>query len=87
MTTIEQIDPARAAVYLACNTGNRPLDPARVQRFARAIRRGRWQADRGAIEFAADGRLVNGQHRLFAIVATGRTLAVAVRRRTEEAAA
>lgn len=53
------------------NRGNRPIKPVTVKKYARAMAAGRWRPGVGMIQFAEDGRLINGQHTLSAIVESG----------------
>ena len=69
--SIEVITPQAAAAYLAHNTGNRPLKNSWVQTLASAMRRGEWRLNGEAIKFAYDGRLIDGQNRLHAIIRSG----------------
>lgn len=66
---VQKITPVRAAEMLAANTSNRPLSPSTVRGFAEAMRRGDWQVTHQGIAFDTNGVLVDGQHRLAAIVA------------------
>lgn len=51
------------------NSKNRTVRQAYVERLAADMREGRWQGRNGeAIRFDKDGRLVDGQHRLYASV-------------------
>lgn len=68
---VEAISPAQAEKYLEQNTGNRSISKAAVTRWANALRRGEWQVNGEAIKFDVDGSLVDGQHRLKAIVVAG----------------
>lgn len=62
------ITPAKAADMLAANTTNRPLSKPTVRAFAEAMRRGEWMVTHQGIAFDVNGVLVDGQHRLAAIV-------------------
>src|SRR3954453_2941387 len=53
---------------LAANTSNRPLSRSTVRSFAEAMRRGDWLVTHQGIAFDTAGVLVDGQHRLAAIV-------------------
>lgn len=75
---IEHISPTMAAQYLAQNTMNRPVRPAVVRDFAEAIKRGEWKMNGEPIKFASDGRLLDGQHRLNAIIASGVSINAAI---------
>lgn len=66
------IDAAMAQRWLdQYNTRNRPISKARVQDYATEMLAGRWHFNGETIQFDRDGVLLNGQHRLLAIVATG----------------
>ncbi len=65
---VQTITPARAAEYLARNTANRPLARRTVREFAEAMRRGEWRVTHQGIAFDTEGALVDGQHRLAAVV-------------------
>jgi hypothetical protein len=67
--SIETITPERAAVMLrTANVDNRRLRMHAVQSMAGAMRRGEWITTHQGIAFTQSGRLVDGQHRLSAIV-------------------
>lgn len=66
-----RITPDRAAEWLAANTANRPLSRSTVRGFAEAMRRGDWLVTHQGIAFDSEGALVDGQHRLAAIVEAG----------------
>ena len=69
---IELITPALAEFYLGFNTKNRKLREARSRDHAREMLAGGWIAENpDPIMFGLDGTLVNGQHRLRAIVIAG----------------
>lgn len=65
---LEVITPEIAEKYLALNKENRTLSVAAVRQYSRDLASGRWAFSNDAICFASDGRLINGQHRLEAIV-------------------
>lgn len=62
------VTPEMAAGYLAANKRNRPLRKARVERYARDMAEGRWQMNGETIIISDEGNLLNGQHRLEALV-------------------
>lgn len=66
---VEHITPAIAVDWLETNTSNRRLNAFRVQRWTGAMSRGEWKVNTDAIGFDSDGVLVNGQHRLRAVIA------------------
>lgn len=65
------ITPEIAADMLTRNDGNRPLRPRTWQGYAKDMLAGKWRQTHEAIAVAADGRLINGQHRLMAVVHSG----------------
>lgn len=83
-TTIETISPERARRYLASNTSNRAVRAAWVQRLAGMIRDGQWKLTHQGIAFDPAGRLIDGQHRLLAIVAANKPAQLMVAREVEE---
>ncbi|HEY3502740.1 MAG TPA: hypothetical protein VGN37_08170 [Actinocatenispora sp.] len=68
---VQKVTPEKAAMLLQANTSNRPLSAALVHTFAEAMRRGDWQVTHQGIAVGAGGRLVDGQHRLAAVVEAG----------------
>lgn len=70
-TQIENVTPQMAAAYLSKNTNNRPLSKGRVEAYVNAMLRGEWQFNGDPIRFSEDGALIDGQHRLSAIVQSG----------------
>lgn len=79
----EVITPAKARVYLAGNTINRPLSPKHIEYLASEIRAGRWQLNAETIKFNGS-RLLDGQHRLHAVVKSGIPIVSIVARGLEE---
>lgn len=70
--SIETITPLIAKSMLAKNTCNfRKADQGRVSRYASEQSLGKWRLTGDAISFAKSGELLNGQHRLLAIVKSG----------------
>lgn len=75
---IETITPTLAAQYLTRNSMNRPVSAMVVKSLAGAIKRGEWKLNGESIKFSADGRLLDGQHRLNAIIHSGMAAQTAV---------
>jgi hypothetical protein len=65
---VVSVTPKKAAEFLERNTANRPLSRRTVREFADAMRRGEWRVTHQGIAFDTSGALVDGQHRLAAIV-------------------
>lgn len=70
-TTVETISPATAAAWLEHNTHNRTLDPRTVAVYARDMAAGRWHFTGEAVKWSTGGVLLDGQHRLAAVVESG----------------
>ncbi len=71
-----ELTPERAREILQANTRNRPLRSVYVEKLAQAMRRGEWTVNGEPIQIAGDGTLLNGQHRLCAVVQSGVTIPV-----------
>ena len=65
------VTPDRAARWLDRNTRNRRLRARTLDRYTRDMENGRWHMDGSPIRFAKDGTLLDGQHRLAAVVKSG----------------
>jgi hypothetical protein len=71
-TQLQTITPDMAKDCLAKNdTENRSRNKARVAAMARDMREGRWRTTHQGIAFDEHGTLIDGQHRLAAIIAAG----------------
>lgn len=70
----ESITPAKAELYLNRNKGNRSLREGVVEKYAHDMRTGKWTDCIDPIAFYEDGDIADGQHRLFAIVESGKTI-------------
>lgn len=73
-SAIIYIDPAMALRMLEKNVHNRNENPRIVKIYSRDMSAGRWALNGDAIKFATDGSLLDGQHRLLAIVDSGVTV-------------
>lgn len=81
---IETITPAKAQEYLNNNTYNRPLSDVYVNALADQMKRGQWRMNGEPVIFSGSGRLLDGQHRLAAIVRSGVSVEMAVTRGVDE---
>lgn len=78
---VEIIDPAYAKQALEQNAGNRRITQARVEQYARDMKAGKWNENNGeTLKFTSDGKLLDGQHRLLAVILSQCTVAMAVAR-------
>jgi hypothetical protein len=71
---IVTITPAIAREFLRRNTHNRPVREARVNAYARLMTGGLWHLNGEALKVAVDGTILDGQHRLRAVVKSGITI-------------
>lgn len=72
------VSPELAAQWLTLNTNNRPLSKNAVQQLAAQIQRGEWQLTHQGIAFDEDDVLIDGQHRLAAVVKASRAVPMTV---------
>lgn len=75
---VVDVSPELADKWLAQNTHNRRIRENAVFGYARDMESGNWAENGEAIKFAADGTLLDGQHRLSAIALSGVTLRLLV---------
>lgn len=73
-TVVMEITVEQATKWLEGNTHNRHLRPVDVDKMALDIQRGRWKLNGESIIFADDSTLLDGQHRLWAIVESGMSI-------------
>lgn len=69
--TWEIIPPPIAHSLLAIDAQNRPTSRANVERLLNAIACGAWQANGETIIIDSQGRILDGKHRLIAVVESG----------------
>jgi len=86
MSVKQFVTPAMATEWLAHNDMNRDLRRSTVNQYAVAMQEGRWFCNGQPIIIATDGTLLDGQHRLSAIVAYGKPVEMYVTRGIEKAA-
>lgn len=72
--SLETIIPKKAAEWLKLNTSNRPLSVAWIERLAAIILDGQWRINGDAIRFDLEGRLLDGQHRLHAVLVANKPI-------------
>lgn len=65
------ITPAYAAELLKMNTNNRAIRQSKVDALAESMRKGEWELSNDAITISEGNVLLNGQHRLMAVVKSG----------------
>lgn len=72
--TIEVITPTKAKAMLAKNPTNRALRSHRVRQYADQMSRNQWEMVGDPIRFDTNGNLLDGQHRLAAVVSSGKSM-------------
>jgi len=70
---VETITPQIAREYLALNIVNRPAREVKINEYAAQMLKGQWILNGEAICFNCEGYLVNGQHRLRAVIKASET--------------
>lgn len=64
----ENITPAKAREYLKSSIGNRPISKVYVRSYADTMKAGGWMLNGVPIVFDTNGHLIDGHHRLHAII-------------------
>jgi len=67
-TEVIEVTPALARQLLKANSHNRPITPSRVTLYARDMAAGRWRLTHQGIAIANNGSVLDGQHRLSAVI-------------------
>lgn len=78
--SIEEITPEMAAQYLAKNVINRKISQGHVDNIASRIAGGDWELNGDTIRFDENDNLIDGQHRLSAIIKAQRAVTTFVAR-------
>jgi len=81
---VKDITPELASQFLKFNKINRPLREAAIEQYALDMRKGHWVLNHQGIAFDTKGNLVDGQHRLHAIIMAGLTIKMLVTTGMEE---
>lgn len=80
VTNYESITPEIAREYLLHNSKNRIVKPRSVEAYARDMQRGDFRTTHQGIAFDTDGNLIDGQHRLLAIIMSNTPVTLLVTR-------
>lgn len=83
---IETVKPDTARDWLLQNINNRAVRSRVVTAYARDMVAGKWRMSGEAIKFSPDGALLDGQHRLHAVVEADVAVPMLVVRGVDEAA-
>ena len=85
-TKVELITPEIARGYLEQNCGNRKVSKYMVNMYSEAMKRGEWMLNGESIKFDVDGNLIDGQHRLYALIEANISLELLVVRGLQKSA-
>jgi hypothetical protein len=67
----ENITPAKAQQYLQTSEGNRPVSKPTVHSYADTMKKGGWLLNGMCLIFDSNGHLIDGHHRLLAVIEAG----------------
>ena len=70
-TEVRLITPTVAKQMMKMNHGNRPISVRHVKFLSAEMKNGNWMFDGQPIRFTGGGRLLDGQHRLEAVILSG----------------
>lgn len=71
---VESVTPELAQAWLETKLDNRPVNDPRVDAYAASMRRGAWRLVLQGLSLDREGRLLDGEHRLWAVVRSGCTV-------------
>lgn len=71
---LKTITPEIAQDLLDNNRNNRPLSPRHVNSLVKEIKQGKWKINGDAIRISEDGNVIDGQHRLHAVILSKLTI-------------
>ena len=74
LAEVMTVTPRDASEWLKCNKNNRPVRRRHIEFLAREILSGNWQVNGQAIIIADNDEILDGQHRLFAIIEAGKSI-------------
>ena len=75
---VVDVTPELAQSWLDANQPYHTVSEYRVQKLAAQMRAGHWRLDCNGIAFAKNGTLLDGLHRLLAVVRSGKTVPMIV---------
>lgn len=82
-TAVELVTPSIASEILKNNNGNRNIRRSVVEHYAKEMKNGSWQLTHQGVAISVDGELLDGQHRLSAVVKSGVSVKMLVTRGCE----
>lgn len=84
ITKMELITPEKAKELLKYNDLNRPIRKNIVDYYSNQMLNGQWTLSGQTISLTYDGRLIDGQHRLAAIIKSGKSIYCNIARNVPE---
>lgn len=72
------VTPELASKFLATQIKNRPVTTANLDHYSRMMKEGKWELNGEAIKFNTEGNLIDGQHRLRAVIRSGKSVSMLV---------
>lgn len=72
------VNPEKAKLWLQKNTKNRKVRQWHIDRLASDMLKGKWILNGQTVSFSLDGVLLDGQHRLYAVIKSGVTVPMSV---------
>ena len=84
ISRVETVTPVLAEEYLKANKNNRQLRKNIVAYYAKQMREGQWMLNGEGIIFNEQGALVDGQHRLAAVIESGMNVNMLVVRNADK---
>lgn len=82
--SFEVITPDIASIILEGNDGNRPPRKMQIAKYAATMAAGNWAPSPDGIIISSEGRLLQGQHRLMAVVQSGVSVTMVVWRNVDD---
>lgn len=75
---IVDVTPELATSWLEGNEFHRPVQDRSVEKYATEMTAGRWRLTHQGIAFDVDKKLIDGRHRLLAVIRSGKTIPMLV---------
>jgi hypothetical protein len=75
---VARVTPQLAETLLKDNSSNRRINGKRVTSYSKTIKDGEWKLTGQPIILSEDGSVIDGQHRLYAVIVAGRAIDVLI---------
>ena len=76
MTNVEAWNPELAKEALSKGGANRRVNSSKVSIYAAMMKDGKWEMNGETVKLSRTGKIIDGQHRLHAIVKSGKTVKI-----------